>query len=117
MIKVTKRLISCTLVGALLGVFCVIGASIRLGPDVAPYVIFSLWFNRLLMGILIGAPWGEVSLIKSLVRGALLGLIVSFAYYASSGFSDIVSFLAGIIYGVIIEYIAFLVVNHVKRNK
>ena len=35
---------------------------------------------------------------------ALLGLIVSFAFYSASGFTDVVSFLAGVVYGVIIEF-------------
>jgi len=40
-------------------------------------------------------------------RGTLFGLIVSFAFYSSTGFTDVVSFLVGIVYGIIIEYIAF----------
>jgi putative flippase GtrA len=42
-----------------------------------------------------------------IARGAILGLIVSFAFYSSTGFNDVVSFLAGIIYGIIIEFVAF----------
>ncbi len=117
MIKITKRLVISTLAGVLLGVFCIIGAYIRFEAVIAPYMLFSLWLNRLVMGIVIGAPWGEVSLPKSLIRGAILGLIVSFAYFTSTGFSDIVSFLAGIIYGIIIEYIAFLAARRLKKNK
>jgi hypothetical protein len=43
---------------------------------------------------------------RALGRGALLGLLVSFAFYSSTGFEDIVGFIAGIVYGVIIEYAA-----------
>jgi hypothetical protein len=35
-----------------------------------------------------------------------LGFLVSFAYYASIAFKDVVSFLAGIIYGILIELAA-----------
>ena len=59
------------------------------------------------MGLLIGLPWSKISLPKSILRGAILGLAVSFAFYSSTGFGDIVSFLAGIVYGMIIEGIAF----------
>lgn len=116
MVKITKRLEISALAGIVLGVFCVIGASIRFGSELAPYLVFSLWFNRLLLGIVLGAPWGETSLIKSLIRGVVLGLIVSFAYYSSTGFSDIVSFLAGIIYGIIIEGVLFFVTSRPKKS-
>lgn len=36
-----------------------------------------------------------------------IGLLVSFAFYSSIGFGDPVGFIAGIVYGVIIEYVAF----------
>jgi len=55
----------------------------------------------------IGLPWPKIGMPKLLARGAVLGLIISFAFYSSTGFADVVSFLAGIVYGVIIEYIAF----------
>jgi len=43
----------------------------------------------------------------SLARGAVLGLVVSFAFYSAIAFQDVISFLAGIGYGVIIEAVAF----------
>lgn len=51
-----------------------------------------------------GAPWIATDRPKVLVRGALLGLLVSFAFYSSTGFVDPVSFLAGVVYGVILEW-------------
>ena len=39
-------------------------------------------------------------------RGAFLGLLVSFAFYSSTGFRDVIGFIAGIVYGVIIEHVA-----------
>ena len=51
MIKITKRLVICTLAGILLGVFCIIGGSIRFGAEIAPYMLFSLWFNTLVENI------------------------------------------------------------------
>ncbi|MDO9494018.1 hypothetical protein [Acetobacterium sp.] len=103
----SKRMKVSLLTGAVLGVFCIIGALVRFGFQMEVYLLFALWYNRLLMGLVIGLPWLHTGIPKLLGRGAVLGLIVSFAYYSSTGFIDIVSFLAGIAYGMIIEYVAF----------
>jgi len=89
--------------GALLGLVCVVGASIRSGFTVSPSFVFSLWYNRVIIGLAVGAPWNETGRNYSMIRGALLGLMVSFAFYSSTGFKDPVSFVAGILYGVILE--------------
>ena len=98
-----KRLIQGLIGGAVLGLFCVIGAYVRSGMTATADFVFSLWYNRLLLGLVIGAPWPVVSRVKAIARGALFGLAVSFAFYASTGFRDPVSFMAGIIYGIILE--------------
>lgn len=103
----TKRMKTCIASGAVLGVFCIVGAFVRSGYQSEAYYLFALWYNRLLMGLLIGLAGGNLGWPKVIGRGALFGLIVSFAFYSSTGFNDIVSFLAGILYGIIIEYIAF----------
>lgn len=102
-----KRMTTSLITGAILGVFCIIGASIRLGGDASASILFALWYNRIIMGLVIGLSTRKTELTKVLIRGAFLGLLVSFAFYASTGFTDIVSFIAGIIYGIIIEYVAF----------
>ncbi|MBW8381203.1 MAG: hypothetical protein K0M69_01605, partial [Youngiibacter sp.] len=51
----------------------------------------------------VGAPWNKTSRSRGLFRGAFLGLLVSFAFYSSTGFEDPISFVAGILYGVILE--------------
>ena len=106
LLMITRRMKISIITGMLLGVVCIVGASIRSGFEREVYWLFALWYNRLIMGILIGAPWKRISLNRSLLRGGGLGLLVSFAFYATSGFQDPVSFLAGIVYGVIIEYVA-----------
>ena len=103
----TKRMKVCITSGAVLGVFCIVGAFVRSGYQSEAYYLFALWYNRLLMGLLIGLAGGNLGWPKVIGRGALFGLIVSFAFYSSTGFIDVVSFLAGILYGIIIEYIAF----------
>ena len=98
-----KRLIESLIGGALLGLVCVVGASVRSGFTALPNFIFSLWYNRVIIGLVIGAPWWKLATSKSLLRGGILGLLVSFAFYSSTGFQDPISFIAGIVYGVIIE--------------
>lgn len=90
--------------GAVLGLLCVAGAYLRSGFTASPVFVFSLWFNRVLIGLVVGAPWPNVERGKALLRGASLGLVVSFAFYSSTGFGDHISFVAGIVYGVILEW-------------
>lgn len=98
-----KRMIESLIGGALLGIVCVVGASIRSGFTATPVFIFSLWYNRVIIGLVIGAPWPQTSKTNALLRGGLLGLLVSFAFYSATSFVDPVSFGAGIVYGVILE--------------
>ncbi len=103
----TQRMKVSLVMGAILGVVCIVGASIRSGFDLNASYLFAFWYNRLLMGFVIGLLDGKMGLPKVLYRGAGIGLLVSFAFYSSIGFGDPVGFIAGIIYGVIIEYVAF----------
>lgn len=99
----TKRMKVALIGGALLGIVCVIGAYVRSGFTASPEFVFSLWYNRVILGLAVGAPWVKAVRSKALLRGALLGLLVSFAFYSSTGFQDHISFIAGILYGVILE--------------
>ena len=97
-----KRLIESLVGGVLLGIVCVIGAYVRSDFTASPDFVFSLWYNRVIIGLVIGAPWVPLSKSKELIRGGILGLLVSFAFYSSTNFSDPISFLAGLVYGVIL---------------
>ena len=99
----SKRLKLAIIGGALLGIICVIGAYLRSGGTASPTFVFSLWFNRVIIGLVVGAPWDTTSKCKNLLRGALLGILVSFAFYSSTDFQDPISFIAGVVYGVILE--------------
>ena len=102
----TRRMLVCIITGALLGVICIIGAQLRSGFERDAVFLFSFWFNRLLLGIVIGLAWDKLNTLQAIGRGAILGLLVSFAFYSSTGFEDVIGFIAGIVYGVIIEYAA-----------
>ena len=99
----TKRMKEALIGGALLGIICVVGAYVRSGLMASPVFVFSLWYNRVIIGLAVGAPWADQERRRSLLRGAVLGLLVSFAFYSATGFTDPISFLAGILYGVILE--------------
>ena len=58
------------------------------------------------MGMVIGLMEDIKETPRLILRGAVTGLLVSFAFYSADGFGDAVSFLAGIVYGVIIELAA-----------
>jgi hypothetical protein len=105
-----KRLWVSVIAGAILGVFCIIGATVRGtgGANPGLYVL-ALWYNRVVMGLLIGLA-GGLQLVErpwnAYLRGAVLGLLVSLAFFLSTGATDVVSFLAGVVYGVLIEWAA-----------
>lgn len=99
----SKRMIQALIGGTLLGMVCVAGATLRSGFTADPIFIFALLFNRVIIGLVIGAPWRNTNKTSSLMRGGVLGLLVSFAFYSSTNFVDPVSFGAGLIYGVILE--------------
>ena len=93
------------LIGSLLGIVCILGSGYRSGFAGNWILLWALWYNRFLMGIVIGLVTNNKRHV-AIIRGAILGLLVSFAYYFTTGFADPVSFLAGGIYGIIIDYIA-----------
>lgn len=98
-----KRLLHGSLWGLILGVVCVLGAMLRAGEVLSFEYLFAFWYNRLLMGIVIGLfpVW---TLRESLIRGAIIGLLVSFAFFSATSYQDWIGFLFGAIYGMIVEY-------------
>lgn len=102
-----KKLIIGIILGAILGIFCIVGASLRL-PDHASFsYLLSFWYNRVILGVIIGLLPSLKSLKLSLLRGLIVGAFVSFAFYSATGFLDLMGFFAGFLYGVIIEFVLF----------
>lgn len=106
MIRLQTRMKVSLLSGALLGVVCIVGASLRATEALGGTYLFAFWYNRLLMGLVIGAFPLAPFVSKGVLRGAALGLLVSFAFYSGSGFVDPMGFWVGALYGVLIEYSA-----------
>ena len=93
--------------GVLLGVVCIVGASARSPEALGADYLLGFWYNRVLMGLLIGALPGRGPLARLLGRGVVVGLVVSFGFYSATGFVDAIGFWVGALYGVIIEYAAW----------
>jgi hypothetical protein len=111
-----KRVGIAILSGALLGILCIIGVGARIPGGYLPNIIFliGMWYNRVIMGLVIGLA-DEIVIIKgennrmwanAIIRGLLFGIIVSVAIFLSTEFRDIPSLFAGIAYGVIIDLVA-----------
>ena len=104
-----KRIQISIIAGALLGVLCIVGVGFRVGFSGNWPFLFSMWYNRVLMGVLIGFA-GGLKIVKSkfniYLRGFVLGLLVTSAHAFSTGFRDIPSFFAGLAYGLIIDFLA-----------
>jgi len=104
-----KRLAIGLVMGAILGVFCIVGVGLRVGFEDNRLFLLAMWYNRVVMGLVIGLA-GGLRLVDSkhnvLVRGFVLGLVVTTAITLSSEFRDWPSFFAGLAYGVIIDWVA-----------
>lgn len=99
-----KRLKMSIIIGAILGVFCIIGANTRF-PLLGNELFFiAMWYNRVIIGLVIGLA--DKIKLKPSIRGLLIGLIISTAFYISTNLADLNGFIAGIVYGVIIDYTA-----------
>lgn len=105
----TKRVITAVLMGAFLGIFCIVGVGWRIGYSGNEVYLIGMWYNRVVMGLLIGLA-ADVTIIDSeynyIVRGFVLGLVVTTAILVSTEFRDVPSFFAGLAYGVIIDWAA-----------
>ncbi len=108
----TKRLLVGTGFGMLLGIFCILGVSQRIPTYVFNDVSYlaAAWYNRVIMGIIIGLA-GELELIKnskttnSILRGAIIGAIVSVEFGIFGQTLEIMFFFAGIMFGVINDFL------------
>lgn len=101
-----RRLLFGLVTGSLLGIICILGASIRSSFTEPWHYLLSFWYNRVIMGAFIGLL-PRISLKKAVLRGAVLGALISFAFYSATGFNDFIGFMAGIAYGMIIETVLF----------
>ncbi|WGI17326.1 hypothetical protein [Methanonatronarchaeum sp. AMET-Sl] len=104
--------------GAILGIFCIIGVGGRIGFEGNEWFITGMWYNRVVMGAIIGfagtwtlIPGKDNWLKNSAIRGLILGVFVTTAIAITTGFNDIPSWFAGVVYGVIIDVITTYYIN------
>lgn len=109
-----KRIVSGLIMGAFLGIFCIIGVGDRVGFSGNEIFLIGMWYNRVIMGLVIGLAGGWVIIqgegrnywLNALVRGLVFGILVSSAIYLSTEFRDFPGLIAGFVYGPIIDIVA-----------
>ena len=106
------RLIVSIICGMILGVICIIGGSQRAGGFSGNEIyLIAMWYNRVIIGLVIGFAdrWLIINNpANRYIRGGLLGFLVSGAFFLSTNFKDPTAFIAGIVYGLIIEFVLWL---------
>lgn len=102
---ITARMKTAIIMGAFLGVVCIVGVGYRIGYRGNFIYLLGMWYNRLLMGIVIGLVKDKKRILV-IIRGGTLGLLVSLAFYLSTEFMDPIGFVVGIAYGIIIDYVS-----------
>ena len=105
-----KRMNISVLTGAFLGVFCIIGVGSRIGYTGNELYLLGMWYNRVIMGLIIGLS-KDIILIdnnrnNTVLRGLIIGTLVTTAIFLSTSFKDIPSYFAGVAYGIIIDYVS-----------
>jgi len=114
-----KRVVYSTVFGAVLGGFCIIGAIQRLGYTGNELFIIALWYNRVILGFVIGLS-GNIVIVKGkknpVIRGVILGGVIGGSFFLSSGLKDINGFYASIVYGLLIDFFVTSVIGSDINN-
>lgn len=111
-----KRIFYGLILGAILGVFCIVGASLRMPNTLSFIYLFSFWYNRVMMGFVIGLLPKSKTLAFAIIRGLIIGGLISFAFYSATEFNDLMGFLAGFAYGVMIEFVLYKFIDLKEKN-
>ena len=120
-----RTLISAGL-GAILGIFCIIGVSQRIPAVIlttSSIYLLGAWYNRLIMGIMIGLA-GELHflgekyrIIESIIRGIVIGAIISVSFSFLIQQPTWTYFFAGTAYGLVIDLVSTLIVKKVSKKE
>ena len=100
-----RRIIVGLITGALLGVVCIIGASVRATEELSTIYLLSFWYNRVVMGFVFALLPGVNDNKLKVARGLIVGLFISFMFYSATEFYDLMGFIAGGAYGIILEFV------------
>lgn len=107
-----KRMAIALVLGALFGLFCVYGTTMVdvPGVEVTMLLLATIFYNRLLIGFVIGLSedimlvGGE--LLNSAVRGGILGVIIGLAITIPGGWDSAILLVFSLVYGVITDVVA-----------
>jgi hypothetical protein len=98
------------IMGAIMGVLCIIGASKRAGGlSGNELFLLAMWYNRLVMGLVVGLASGLRLIdgpLNRYLRAVILGFMVSLAIFLSTAMRDVPALFAGPVFAVAIEYVA-----------
>ncbi|MHA1952964.1 MAG: hypothetical protein ACXAAM_04975 [Candidatus Heimdallarchaeaceae archaeon] len=122
-----KRLGISTVTGAILGVFCILGAVQRIPGNFSDNLAYlmGIWSMRVILGIVIGLA-GSIVIFKgekwqpwvnTVIRGILFGLIFAIAILLIDPFKDYSTFAAGIAYGPVTDLITTFIIFLIHKKK
>ena len=90
-----------------MGIFCVVGASQRLTAIENKLFFLALFYNRVIIGFVIGLS-DKIVLVKGkknpIFRGILLGGVVGLGFFLSTGMKDPSGLYAALVYGLLIDF-------------
>ena len=104
-----KRLIISLIIGALSGLFCIFWTYLEMSSfKTTLQYLLTLFYNRLLIGFTVAIS-ESLKIINrdpqnSILRGAIIGAIISVALYIQTGSLSFIP--AGIVFGVIADFLA-----------
>ena len=108
----SKRMQIAVVISGILGLFCVLGTTtvnlIMVGTSLP--MLAHIFFNRVLIGLMIGLggdlKLADSSMENTILRGAMIGAIVSVGPALIIGNGAMLFMIAGAIYGAITDYAA-----------
>jgi hypothetical protein len=104
-----KRLIISLIIGALSGLFCIFWTYLEMsGFETTIQYLITIFYNRLLIGFVVGIS-NSLKIINrnpqnTILRGAIIGAIISVALYIQTGSLGFIP--PGIVFGAIADFLA-----------
>jgi hypothetical protein len=113
-----KRLRICMLGGVISALICTLGSQILLDfPPMTWNSMASTIANRLLLGFVIGiSSWGMNYLLHGAVIGFIVSITVSIGFLPGDSTSFVLYTIAGVLYGVMIEFLSTVVFKSPMRG-
>ena len=87
------------------GILCVISYIIRFGYRDNFNYLLALFYNRLLIGIVLSFLVTKKGIIV-LIRGTILGLLIGLGLYIATEFQDLMAVIGGGVTGIIVDAVA-----------